>query len=65
GFVAAETETTLTVQTLTEQITVAKTKITQTTAVTVSIMPDGLLQTLSEEERRDLIGYLQSDGQSD
>jgi putative heme-binding domain-containing protein len=64
GFVAAETETTLTVQTLNEQITVAKNKITQTTTVPTSIMPEGLLPSLSEQERRDLIGYLQRGGGS-
>ncbi|MFO1066318.1 MAG: hypothetical protein U0892_20875 [Pirellulales bacterium] len=34
--------------------------VTSVKASTTSIMPDGLLQTLSEQEIRDLFGYLMS-----
>jgi hypothetical protein len=44
---------------------VAKEDIEERTLSKQSLMPDGLLQTLGEQQVRDLIAYLMSDAQVD
>ncbi len=62
GWVAAETESSLTLRTAfgTEETVLRKT-VTALTASGVSLMPDGLEQTMSKAELAGLIAYLKSD----
>jgi putative membrane-bound dehydrogenase-like protein len=63
GLVARETETALTVQTATDQVVVPKRDLAETTVSEESMMPEGLLEKLSENEVRDLVAYLASPAQ--
>lgn len=56
--VLSETPAALTIQTVTEKIVVPTTEIEQRKLSPVSLMPDGLLQNLSPEQVRQLLGYL-------
>ena len=58
GLVTDETDRTLSIQTATEQIIFDKQKIQNRKVTDKSPMPDGLLDTLSAHEIRDLVGYL-------
>jgi putative heme-binding domain-containing protein len=58
GLVTAETDRTISVQTATELLTIDKESIELRKVTEKSPMPDGLLDTLSEEQIRDLISYL-------
>jgi putative membrane-bound dehydrogenase-like protein len=58
GFVTAKTERTLTFKTMTEKLTVERSEIAAMQELSQSLMPDGLLQALSEAQTRDLIAYL-------
>lgn len=58
GLVIEESDHTLTIQTATEQQTLDKQAIQSRKITEKSPMPDGLLDSLSEEQIRDLIGYL-------
>ncbi len=58
GVVASQTERTLTLRLLTEEIIVEKSEITNRQNVPISMMPEGLLQTLQPDQVRDLIAYL-------
>lgn len=58
GFFSAETETTLTIRTLNEEIVTPKDRIAKQETLPVSIMPEGLFDQLTETEIRHLIGYL-------
>ncbi len=60
GLVNDESELALTIQTANERLVVPKSEIEERTLSKVSMMPDGLLQTLTNEQVRDLIGYLSS-----
>lgn len=60
GFAVAETETTLTLRAIYEEIVVPKAEIEERQTGKYSIMPDGLLTNLTFEEVRDLIAYLRS-----
>jgi len=60
GLVIDETEIALTIQTANERLVVPKSEIEERTLSKVSMMPEGLLQTLSNDQVRDLIGYLAS-----
>ena len=59
GIVTVDNDRIVTVQTATEKVTIAKKDIESRKASTLSLMPDGLIQPLSEKERRDLFKYLQ------
>lgn len=63
GLVVGESTTALTMQTVNEKIVVPIDEIEQRTTSSVSMMPEGMLQTLSSEEVRDLFGYLMGTGQ--
>lgn len=58
GLVTSETDRTMTVQSATELVTIEKELVTARKITEKSPMPDGLLETLSADEVRDLIGYL-------
>jgi len=62
GIVENRTATTLTLKTPAESITVAVADIESTQLSSLSIMPEGLFEAFSQDERRDLVGYLMSDG---
>jgi putative membrane-bound dehydrogenase-like protein len=58
GLVRAKTEHTLTLQTQSEAVVLNRDEIESLQPSTLSLMPEGLLDPLSAEEVRDLIGYL-------
>lgn len=58
GIVASKNDRTLTLQTAQERLTLTVSDIEETKPQTTSLMPDGQLQTLSEEQVRDLVSYL-------
>jgi putative membrane-bound dehydrogenase-like protein len=58
GIVKGETPTSLTLRTAVEQLTVSKADITARTTSESSLMPEGLLDTLSEREQIELLKYL-------
>ena len=61
GIVARENDQSIDLQTATEKITLAKSKIEVRTTSNQSMMPDGILDALSNDEVRDLIAYLMND----
>jgi thiosulfate/3-mercaptopyruvate sulfurtransferase len=68
GLVKHEDEKALTLETATEKtatqkVVIPKEAIEQRSASKVSFMPEGILQKLSDEQVRDLIGYLQGSDQ--
>ncbi|MFM8495590.1 MAG: c-type cytochrome, partial [Planctomycetia bacterium] len=63
GIVSGENETTLTVQTAQSRQTIAKGDIEIREPTQLSLMPDGLLQSLDEQEIVDLVAYLGADSQ--
>jgi putative heme-binding domain-containing protein len=58
GLVAAKTERTLTLKTMTETLTVERSEVAGIQDSTLSLMPEGLLEALTAEQARDLIAYL-------
>lgn len=60
GLVVSRDDQKLTLQTATELLTLSSDEVEETKVTGKSAMPDGLLQNLSPEEVRDLIGYLMS-----
>ena len=60
GLVVDETELAITMQTANERVVLPKSEIEERTLSKLSMMPDGLLQSLSNEQVRDLFGYLAS-----
>jgi putative heme-binding domain-containing protein len=58
GFIRSKNDRTLTLQTLAETITVPLSDIGQTEIAPISLMPEGLLESLNANDLRDLIGYL-------
>ncbi len=60
GVVGRDDGTTLDVQTVKEKITIRKDEIEEIKASELSLMPDGLFRDLTDDDVRDLIGYLQS-----
>jgi putative membrane-bound dehydrogenase-like protein len=58
GIVAAQTERTLTLKTMTETITVERSEVERLQKSNLSLMPEGLLEALNEAQVRDLVAYL-------
>lgn len=58
GLIAAQTERTVTLKTMTEILTLQRADIEQTESSRLSLMPEGLLEGLTPEQARDLIAYL-------
>jgi putative membrane-bound dehydrogenase-like protein len=64
GIIKREDETHLTVQAATELVMVPKNEIVTRQMTPNSMMPDGLLQSLNEDDVRDLVAYLGSPSQA-
>jgi len=58
GLVAAKTDRTLTLKTMTETVTMERSEIAEMRESTLSLMPEGLLEALPPDQARDLIAYL-------
>ena len=58
GLIAAKSERTLTLQTMTETLTVERSEVAGIRESTLSLMPEGLLEALPSDQARDLIAYL-------
>jgi putative heme-binding domain-containing protein len=58
GLIPERSERTLTLQTMTDRQTIEQSEITDTQLVNQSLMPEGLLQTLTDTQARDLVAYL-------
>ena len=58
GVVPEESRRTITLQTPTERIVLDRGNIDELKPTSLSMMPEGLLEALTPQERRDLIGYL-------
>ena len=58
GLIAARTARTLTVRSMAETVTVDRADVASVEESAQSMMPEGLLDTLTGTQRRDLIGYL-------
>jgi putative heme-binding domain-containing protein len=63
GVVPEEGERTVTLQTPTERIVLDRADIEEMRATSASMMPEGLLEGLSPDERRDLVAYLAAPAQ--
>lgn len=63
GVVLSKTDRTLTLQTQTEQLTVELDEVEEMVEQPVSLMPDGLLTQLTDDQIGDLFRYLQSTAQ--
>jgi putative membrane-bound dehydrogenase-like protein len=63
GLVIEKAEKTLTFETQNERVVVDRSEIEEMHGTSASLMPDGLLQNLSETEVRDLFAYLMSSEQ--
>lgn len=62
GIVGSRTEQVLAVQTVSEKLFLDRKEIASMQESNLSMMPDGLLDTLSEDQICDLVGYLRSSG---
>ena len=58
GLIEKESESSITVRTLTDSVTVARAEIEETKTSANSFMPEGLLKTLNDRERIELFKYL-------
>jgi len=61
GTIASKTDDTMTLQTPTDRVVVETANVQSTQTLDASLMPQGLIHTLSDDEFRDLIAYLMSD----
>ncbi|MEP6664100.1 MAG: c-type cytochrome [Verrucomicrobiota bacterium] len=64
GLLSAKTDRTITLKTINETLTLERSSIESIRESELSLMPEGLLDNLSETEVRDLIGYLMSPSQA-
>lgn len=60
GIVKAESDLTVSLQTTTQLVQIAKSEIENRSQQQLSMMPEGLLREFSDEDVRDLVGYLSS-----
>ncbi len=58
GFIRSRTDRIVVLQTLAEAVSLSAADIAETEGSTLSLMPEGLLEPLGENDVRDLIGYL-------
>ncbi len=58
ALIAAKTERTLSLKTMTEALTVERSEVAAIRDSSLSLMPEGLLEALPPEQARDLIAYL-------
>lgn len=59
ALIAAKTDRTLTLRTMTETLTVPRADLTSLQESALSLMPEGLLEALTPAQQRDLLAYLQ------
>ncbi len=64
GMVKSETPNAIAIQTLNEELIIAPSEIKSRNASPLSMMPEGLVATMTTEQFRDLISYLASDHQA-
>jgi len=62
GSILSETDRSLNVRTMAGEVAVERAAVKTVQRLPLSLMPPGLLESLSPTEARDLIGYLMSDG---
>jgi putative membrane-bound dehydrogenase-like protein len=60
GIVRRRVEKTLTIRTVNEEVVVPADEVASETASELSLMPEGTLESLTDDEARDLIGYVRS-----
>jgi len=60
GVIASQSDRTLNLRSLTEEVTLEKTSILKIERLPTSIMPEALMDNLSEAQIRDLLSYLMS-----
>ena len=58
GVVVSETEQTLVIQTDKEQLSISRGDVEETRNTGKSLMPDGMLDPLTEDQVRDLFGFM-------
>jgi len=58
ALIAAKTERTLTLKSMTDTLTVQRDEVTSMQESALSLMPDGLLESFTPEQRRDILAYL-------
>jgi putative membrane-bound dehydrogenase-like protein len=58
GLIVTSTDRTITLQTPTDRSTIDRQSIAEIRPSTLSLMPDGLLKTISDDQFRDLLAYL-------
>ena len=58
GVVGHHSENTISIQTPTEKLILERTEIAEMRSTELSLMPDGILDSLSRDEIRDLIAYI-------
>ena len=63
GIIKHEDDRTLTVQTQNDAVVVPKSEIESRNQSSLSLMPDGLLDKMTNEELRDLVAYLANPSQ--
>ncbi|MCD6049303.1 MAG: Cytochrome c [Verrucomicrobia bacterium] len=63
GVIRSKNARTLSVQTMTELLTIEQTEVDKLTESTLSLMPEGLVEALTEQQVRDLIAYLMNRSQ--
>ncbi len=63
GVVVEQTDRTITLQTSQERVTIDRREIEEMKQSETSLMPDGLIQNMTDEQVRDLFGYLMHDQQ--
>jgi putative membrane-bound dehydrogenase-like protein len=63
GVVVGETDNSVAINTLEGEVTVSMADLKKREQLPISMMPEGLFQTLTDEEVLDLVRYLQSDAQ--
>ncbi|MFO1482111.1 MAG: PVC-type heme-binding CxxCH protein [Verrucomicrobiaceae bacterium] len=63
GVIPEQTERTLTVQTPVERLVIERAQIVKQEQLPISLMPEGLLAALGDENVKNLIAYLMSNGQ--
>ena len=63
GIIAARTEKMITLQTARDRQTIEQSEVEEIQPSSLSLMPDGLLQTLTNDEVRDLVAYVMSPSQ--
>ena len=61
--IVAKTDSTITIQTPTEKLTIDRNDVARIRETTVSLMPDGLLQGMTDEQVNNLIAYLMAPNQ--